>query len=1026
MASPAIFDDLNPTQRSAVTSPASVVQVLAPPGSGKTKTLTSRVAFLLSHYGYKPWNILCLTFTIKSAKEMRERIAKLVGNGLEYKLILGTFHSCCRRYLYTYGHLIGVRKGFGIADSSDSQAIITRIAKRLKLVIDPKAARSRISRCKARNVGYEELAAEARQKKNMDQQEFVTVFEAYEAHLLASGLLDYDDLLLRCLDLLKQHPACVANVEAVLVDEFQDTNVVQFELMNLFASKNKRITTVGDPDQSIYGWRSAEIKNLRRMQMAYPETHVIHLEENYRSSGAILLAALEVIEQDESRPQKPLLPTHCPGTVPVLRKLPSSYCEAAWIVSEIKRCIGVTGHLFTFSDFAILLRSVSLSRIIETAMGKAGMPYRMVGGLRFFDRAEIKILLDYLRVISQPNNSDAFARIINTPPRRIGDVTIKALFEEAASRNLTLWSLTQKIVQGNLISWTKVSKGAAQGLGTLVNIIMTLRSKMLDAENYLFPDQVVEQVIKKTDFEGYLKKAYPDDHEQRLANVEELITQASEFSIADATASYRDEDALPQLDDVEQYSGNEAEHALSKFLANVALSTETHREDDTNDSNAKDKITISTIHAAKGLEWPVVFVPAAYDGSIPHSRAEDTNEERRLLYVAMTRARSLLYLSCPTRNSKDDNATLSPFLSTKQVQAYLVDKGPSFTSEAIDSLCRILLRHRPSDQRIQDGIATVQSTEDNMWSLNGDEDSEARQSRWNIADNDSLAGVKRTYTTASARLESSTTYPHVGSFTSAALQLQNTRDNTSQNPNKKFKFLEVDASISDPSRPKANDLKTVRGRGDLRTYWGSGGPLQSPNPVITSTSVVALSPAREHIGFHADCKWTGKTLFSKSNLSEHSTRNPMPTIPRPLASHSISRQRNIVRPKQVPKDDPDEDPYTFISSSPPRTEIEAAAQHNTEKWADSSVKEQDVPATVQGSNTTITTYPLATFHNTSMVQLQARADAPRRTLGVRRTMVGWSCQGNQAFSVPRKADMKAKDKRKEARRADIVDCVVGQ
>ena len=428
------LEGLNAAQKSAVTSPAAVLQILAPPGSGKTKTLTARVAYLLSHYGYKPWNILCLTFTRKSAQEMKERVTKLVGDGMGSKLVLGTFHSVCHRYLNAYGHLIGLRKGFQIADSSDSIAIITRITKRLRLNIDPKAARSRISSSKARGISCADLAAQAEKKKNIDQQEFVSVFEAYEDELATSNLLDYDDLLLRCVDLLLEHPNCVSNVEVVLIDEFQDTNLVQFDLMRLFATRNHRVTTVGDPDQSIYGWRSAEVKNLKRMQSLFPDTLVLHLEDNYRSSGAILLAALEVIQQDESRPAKPLLPTHCPGTVPVLRRLPSAAIEAGWIVSEIKRSIALTGNLLNFDDHAILLRSASLSRQIESAMGRAGVPYRMVGGFRFFDRTEIKVLLDYLRVISQPDNSDALARIINVPSRRVGDSTVKALLEEAAAK----------------------------------------------------------------------------------------------------------------------------------------------------------------------------------------------------------------------------------------------------------------------------------------------------------------------------------------------------------------------------------------------------------------------------------------------------------------------------------------------------------------------------------------------------------------------------------------------------------------
>lgn len=317
------------------------------------------------------------TFTVKAAREMKQRIGKLIGNGLEAKLILGTFHSIARRYLAGYGHLIGIRKDFGIADSADSLAIIKRIVKRNGFMIDPKAARSRISGQKAKGNGYGPPSKSA--KKSVEAQEFELCYTEYEEALHRSNLLDYDDLLLRCVELLRQHPSCVSNVEAVLIDEFQDTNVVQFDLMRLFASARHQITIVGDPDQSIYGFRAAEIKNYARLLHQYPDTITIALEENYRSSAAILLTALSVIEQDNSRVAKSLMPTHTVGTRPVLRKLANAHQEAEWIITEVQRCIGLTGNLLGLNDIAILLRTASLSRLIESALGKAGIAYRMVG-----------------------------------------------------------------------------------------------------------------------------------------------------------------------------------------------------------------------------------------------------------------------------------------------------------------------------------------------------------------------------------------------------------------------------------------------------------------------------------------------------------------------------------------------------------------------------------------------------------------------------------------------------------------------
>jgi len=375
-----LLTNLNASQHAAVSSFADTLAILAGPGSGKTHTLTSRTAWLLAQ-GLQPWNVIVATFTVKAAREMKERIGKLIGNGMESKLILGTFHSISRRYLARYGHLINIKKDFGIADNSDSLAIIKRIVKRHDFNIDPKVARSRISGRKARGATGDEEKSSKPGAKSVEAQEFDKCYAEYEDALQRSNLLDYDDLLLRCVDLLRNHPSCVSNVEAVLIDEFQDTNIVQFDLMRLFASHKKRITIVGDPDQSIYGFRAAEIKNYKRLIRQYPDTVTIALEENYRSSGAILLTALTVIEQDSSRVKKSLLATHTVGTRPVLRRLSGAHKEAEWIVTEIKRIKGMTGELLDLNDFAILLRSSSLSRLIESALGKAGIAYRMVGEL---------------------------------------------------------------------------------------------------------------------------------------------------------------------------------------------------------------------------------------------------------------------------------------------------------------------------------------------------------------------------------------------------------------------------------------------------------------------------------------------------------------------------------------------------------------------------------------------------------------------------------------------------------------------
>ncbi|KAL8733514.1 MAG: hypothetical protein Q9181_003562 [Wetmoreana brouardii] len=1021
-----ILDGLNEAQLAAVTSPANVLQILAPPGSGKTKTLTSRVAYLIRHHNYKPWNILCLTFTIKSSREMKERLAKLIGNGMEAKLVLGTFHSVCRRYLVSYGHLIGIRKGFGIVDSSDSLSIIKRIIKRLRLNIDPKVAQSRISSTKSKGTGYLELPKEASKKKNIDQQEFLQVFEAYEDQLDQANLLDYDDLLLRCSDLLRQQPDCVSNVEAVLIDEFQDTNLVQFDLMRLFAAKQKRVTTVGDPDQSIYGWRSAEIKNLDRMKTQYPETLVIHLEDNYRSSGAILLAAQELIEQDESRPSKALSPTHCPGTLPVLRRLPSSDIEALWIVSEIKRTVAMTGCMLTHQDFAILLRSAALSRQIESAMGRAGIPYRMVGGQRFFDRVEVKILLDYLRVVSQPSNNGALARVINVPPRSLGPSTVKALLEEAESKKLTLWSLIRDAAQGNIKTSTKITKPAGQGLGAFIQIILTAQQKLKNLTDPLTPPSLLHYIIKKLKFQEYLKKTYEIDHEGRWANVEELISQATDYQIPHVVEGVdpgtRSDTDLPAIEGITQSKDDAGEELLSMFLANVALAIELQKDKETEDdqSQSRAQVTISTIHAAKGLEWPVVFVPAVYEGSIPHSRAEDTDEERRLLYVAMTRAQALLYISCPVKNSQREESVLSQFLDPKSVGHYLVNAGPRLDSGVVSDIARILRRPYPSASKIIEESVTIQHKEDDLWPLDGQEHPEemksrldngsahtgpdsigqsSRRSQQDFAAGEQYSvrcrttnGVGSTidigYATTMGGSQSFSVNSFSG-FMSATSQLHRLEKEqkimTTEQPLTRQK---CEAEMTSRKR-KAQD----RTQSNLTSLWG----------LKTQAAELEVSSEASH---------TKRLALSDSNSLrprphgiEPPSRAPLMAVPENLAKNGLGPVANFARPKPsiVQQEQPDER-YVFLSSSPPHPEVLGDASRAVDVGSLDTVEAADAVGRFDKHTSRLNdVLPAVAVQQTSMAQLQA-ASASRKTLGVRRSMNGWSARGAQVFSVPKKVE----------------------
>jgi DNA helicase II / ATP-dependent DNA helicase PcrA len=494
--------------------------------------------------------------------------------------------------------------------------------------------------------------------------------------------------------------------------------------MKLLACKNKRITIVGDPDQSIYGFRSAESENLRRMIGYYPDTMVINLEENYRSSSAVLRLAQDLIEQDTNRPQKKLKSTHSYGTLPVLRKLPSAEDEAKWLVSEIKRTMAMTGKLVDFSDFVVLLRAAHLSRSIETALGNAGMPYRMVGGHRFFDREEIRTLLDYLRTISQPTNNAALLAIINVPSRKVGEETIKEFLRIADQKSLPLWTVVQKTVRGDIGLQKKLSRPAEQALGKLVNMIADAKKKMGTMIPDNAPKDLLDLVITKLSFKDYLESKHPEDHENRWANVEELLTQASDLAEQKTLSTDTNfDEELPEIEGVEQQQLAGSEEALARFLASISLSAELQTSED---GAKKQCITISTIHAAKGLEWPVVFIPAVYEGSIPHSRAEDTDEERRLLYVAMTRAQALLYLSIPrtqSRNNAADNTetTLSQFLPNT-LSRHFSALGPGFSDKTIADMAGILRRPQPSQEQLVVSLQSMSardSTSDDLWPADG-------------------------------------------------------------------------------------------------------------------------------------------------------------------------------------------------------------------------------------------------------------------------------------------------------------------
>lgn len=1002
-----LLKGLNHAQRLAVTSPSASLQVLAPPGSGKTKTLTARVSYLITERQLKPWNIIVCTFTVKAAREMKERIKGFVGDGLEKKLILGTFHSVARRFLVSYGHLIGIDKNFGIADSSDSRAIITRIVKRQGLTIEPGAAGARISSLKARSISAEQYAHSVKK----GEQEFSTVYSEYEEALRTSNLLDYDDLLLNCALLLRKHTGCVSNIEAVLIDEFQDTNSVQFDLMCLFAQHKKNVTIVGDPDQSIYGWRNAEIKNLERMEARFPGTDVIHLEENYRSAGAILQSAQQVIEQDESRPAKALKPTFGIGDRPVLRKLPTADAEAKWLVSEIRRTQALCGDLLKPNDFAVLLRSAAVSRHIESAFGNAGIPYRMVGGTKFFDRFEVKMILDYLRIINQPDHNDALLRVINVPTRGVGDVTVKGLIDEAEKKGSSLWKIILNYVQGHSRPNTKLSTQASKGLTELVNLVLTGRKKLTGNESQqASPSDLVEYLIKKLEVSKFLQKKYPDDFDSRWANIEELKAQTADLTAAiEKGEDFVEEEILPEIEGLEQRMVNVNEDALTLFLANIALSSEIQHKQEENLDEIQQNVTISTIHAAKGLEWPVVFIPACYEGSIPHSRAEDTDEERRLLYVGMTRAQALLYLSCPNKNSQSGETTMSHFLTQRGLDAFFETQGPKLYDEAVSELAKTLRREIPLLGKLIDARSAYEQPEDSHWPIDGTFPT-SESSRWDHGrELDFKTGLFANKRRKTDNRSNSPTRPVAGFMPASKVTMQSTESFSTASTTMPSKFTTASARMQEleiaqeearlrsidarieanaAGKPPTKRNKAAVGSASIKDFFGRPKQADLPVPTPELSRTASVPEARQPNTFSMP-RQTSNPLHDISNISTGSittsTRNdPRVAPPNKFSNHKLrntpyeKKPSSISTTQEAPSITKD---YTFLSSppqpEPPSSSFEAAAE-----------EEQKARAPMFK--------PATTFHTTSVAQTQVgNKVGTGRRLGLGRSFKPWSARGGR-------------------------------
>ncbi len=606
------LNSLTPAQREAVEHIDGPLLILAGPGSGKTRVITHRIANLLRH-GVRPRQIVALTFTNKAADEMRSRVELLAPGEPVW---MSTFHRFCARLLRRYGALVGLAPNFTIYDTSDSRAVLRRTLAQLELdaaLYTPDKLAAAISWAKNNLLTPETY--EARPGSPLGHV-MSQVYPAYQARLLASSAVDFDDLLLHVATLLRESEETRAELDAryqhILVDEYQDTNLAQYTIVRALSIDAPNLAVTGDPDQSIYGWRGANLSNIVEFERNYPDVHVVKLERNYRSTKRILRVADTLIRHNIRRKPKGLYTENDEGQVVRLVAYPTQNMEAqaiaAYMAEEIR-----AGRRRP-RDFAVFYRVNALSRSLEFALRDEGVPYQMVNGLEFYQRREIKDMLAYLHLINNSRDDNAFARVINTPPRGIGKGTLARLEEHAVAGGM---SLLEAARQAGLIE--SLNKRAAVAVARFVSLYDRL--SLVAAAPV---EEVLGHVLSESGYQQVLQDSGDEEDEERLANIEELLTAARQFD--------------------EQHP---LEGALEAFLEEACLVNETDawEVDD-------DRATLMTMHAAKGLEFPVVFIVALEEGLLPHERCRHNNdlveEERRLLFVGITRAREELHLSHAT------------------------------------------------------------------------------------------------------------------------------------------------------------------------------------------------------------------------------------------------------------------------------------------------------------------------------------------------------------------------------------------
>lgn len=631
---------LNPQQAEAVINTEGPMLIMAGAGSGKTKVLTCRVANLLQK-GVRPYRILAITFTNKAAAEMRERVNNMSGPAAK-DVWLFTFHAFCARFLrMEIDKLPGYGGNFAIYDTADSQNLIKQILKEMNLDdkrFQPSGILSRISNAKN---ALQDAAAFARQAGDFYEQKVADIYSRYEQKLQLNNALDFDDLLMLSIKLLQENKEVREKYQDrfdyLLVDEYQDTNHAQYLLTKFLAAKHRNICVVGDADQSIYGWRGADIQNILDFEKDYPDAKVIKLEQNYRSTQIILDAANAVIENNTGRKPKNLWTENKSGADIIYFQAVDERDEARFVIEQLQNLQRTENK--KLGDMAILYRTNTQSRIFEEMLIKSGISYNMVGGLKFYERKEIKDIIAYLRVIFNPADSLSLLRIINVPKRGIGDASLAKIQAYAAANSVSLFEAVSNAAAIDGLSSRFVSK-----LDDLAGIIFEL----MNLANEAPVEDLIDRVLRDTGYLEELENERTPQAQSRIDNLHELISVAQEFA------------------------ASEEENNLENFLAHVALVSDI---DDT--ELGEDAITLMTLHSSKGLEFPVVFLVGMEEGLFPHARTlmdeTEIEEERRLCYVGITRAKEKLFLSSTKmRTIYGNTVTYPPSRFLQEIPAHLV------------------------------------------------------------------------------------------------------------------------------------------------------------------------------------------------------------------------------------------------------------------------------------------------------------------------------------------------------------------